>query len=167
MASRISDIFKRERYPQARAAGIQCGDGCDPHNLAAQTFQRTDNKSLQQAQQLCPGLVTKPMRSDRYRQVRPVASTISSLSLLACVNCLLLLQVSAQVLTLISQHATNGNCEKTSYDDFYVEVMPDSAKLAKAETWVLPADQAVHVLGGSSFSTLPAVLKWAVQVDAV
>ena len=153
-----------EQYLQARAAGIQCGDGCDPHNLAAQTFQRTDSKSLQQAQQLCPGLVTKPMRSDRYRQVRSVADTIFPLSLLVCANSLLLRQVSAQLLTLISQHATNGNCERTSYDDFYVEVMPDSASLAKAEKWLPPADHVMHVLGGASFGALPAVLKWAVQV---
>lgn len=52
---------------QARAAGIRCGDGSEPHNLAARTFQHENNMSLQEAQQLCPGLVTKPMRSDRYR----------------------------------------------------------------------------------------------------
>ena len=154
-------IVKPERYPQARAAGIHCGDGCDPHNLAAQTFRRADNKSLQEAQQLCPGLVTKPMRSDRYRQARLVTVQMPPG---ACWLSLLLLQVSAQVLTLISQHAMNDNCEKTSYDDFYLEVLPDSASLAKAETWLPPADQAVHVLGGGSFSTLPAVLKQAVQV---
>lgn len=124
---------------EARAAGIQCGDGSDPHNLAARTFQRPDNKSLQEARELCPGLVTKPMRSDRYRQV------------------------SAQVLALISQHATNGECEKTSYDDFYIEVVPDGASLRTAETWMPSADHIVHVIGGTSFGALPAVLKCAVQ----
>ena len=89
------------------------------------------------------------------------------MSLLACRNTLLLLQVSAQILTLISQHAKNGNCEKTSYDDFYVEVIFDSASLAETEIWLPPADHVVHVLGGGSFSALPAVLKRAVQVDVL
>lgn len=76
----------------------------------------------------------------------------------------LLLQVSAQVLALISQHATNGECEKTSYDDFYIEVVPDGASLRTAETWMPSADHIVHVIGGTSFGALPAVLKCAVQV---
>ena len=160
-------MVKFEQCQQARAAGIQCGDGCDPHNLATQTFRRADNKSLQQAKQLCPNLVTKPMRSDRYRQARPAYRHNFCLSLLACANSLLLLQVSAQILTLISQSATNGNCEKTSYDDFYVEIVPDNASLVKAGTWLPPADHVVHVLGDGSFSALPAVLKCAVQVDVL
>lgn len=57
------------RNVQARAAGIRCGDGSDPHSLAARTFHCENVKSLPETQQLCPGLITKPMRSDRYRQV--------------------------------------------------------------------------------------------------
>ena len=57
---------------QAKAFGVRCGDGSDPGNLAARTFQQDrphENRSLPEVRQMCPGLVTKPMRSDRYRQV--------------------------------------------------------------------------------------------------
>ena len=77
------------------------------------------------------------------------------------------LQVSAQILAVISQHATNGECEKTSYDDFYLEVLPDSSVLITAETWLPAADSEVHVIGGSDFAALPAVLKWAAKARAV
>ena len=66
-------------FLQARAAGIRCGDGSDPTNLAARTFRFEGNKSLQQAQQVCPGLVTRPMRSDRYRQ--------ASITIFHCSSC--------------------------------------------------------------------------------
>ncbi|KAL0031278.1 hypothetical protein WJX77_012706 [Trebouxia sp. C0004] len=125
---------------QARAAGIRCGDGSDSHNLAATTFHNDDNRSLQEARQLCPSLITKPMRSDRYRQV------------------------SAQVLALISPHATNGQCEKTSYDDFYLEVIPDAAKLTASDAWSPPSDIDLHILGETGFDALPPILKWGVQV---
>ena len=121
--------------------------------------------SLQEAQQLCPGLVTKPMRSDRYRQVcsadpDQVACIATLLTTLMCT-----LQVSAQILSLISQHATNGQCEKTSYDDFYLEVLPEASALPALAAWQPLADHEVHILGGSDFSALPAVLKLGVQVS--
>ena len=75
------------------------------------------------------------------------------------------MQVSAQILALISQHAANGECEKISYDDFYVEVLPDSAALSAAPTWLPAASGEVHVIGDTSFSALPAVLRWAVKVS--
>ena len=151
---------------QARAAGVRCGDGSDPHSLAARTFHRDTAKSLPETQQLCPGLITKPMRSDRYRQVcktlplslqihgnachvEPVASS---------------LQVSAQILGLISQHATNRQCERTSYDDFYLEVVPADAQLSAIDGWKLPNQNELHILGDIDFTALPAVLKCAVQV---
>ena len=71
-----------------------------------------------------------------------------------------LLQVSAQVLALISQHATNGQCEKTSYDDFYLEVLPDAAKLTASDAWFPPNNVDLHILGGIGFNALPPILKW-------
>ena len=77
-----------------------------------------------------------------------------------------LLQVSAQVLALISQHATNGQCEKTSYDDFYLEVLPDAAKLTASDAWFPPSNVDLHVLGDTGFNALPPILKWGVQVSS-
>ena len=77
---------------------------------------------------------------------------------------MLLLQVSAQILALVSQQATNRQCEKTSYDDFYLEVMPADAQLSASDGWQPPDHSDMHILGDSSFTELPAVLKWAVQV---
>ncbi|KAA6424352.1 MAG: DNA polymerase eta-like [Trebouxia sp. A1-2] len=76
----------------------------------------------------------------------------------------LLQQVSAQVLALISQHATNGQCEKTSYDDFYLEVLPDAAKLSASDAWIPPSSVDLHILGGTGFHALPPILKWGAQV---
>lgn len=75
------------------------------------------------------------------------------------------LQVSAQILALITQHAANGQCEKTSYDDFYLEVSAGPSMLSSAAVWVPPADTGLHILGGGSFDALPAMLKWAVQAS--
>lgn len=74
------------------------------------------------------------------------------------------LQVSAQILALISQHATNRQCEKTSYDDFYLEVVPADAQLSASDGWQPPDHSKMHILGDTSWAALPAVLKWAVQV---
>ena len=74
--------------------------------------------------------------------------------------------MSAQILALISQHATSGECEKTSYDDFYIEVQPCASQLSAAAAWLPPVDTEVHILGGSSFTALPATLKQAVQVSS-
>ena len=71
-------------------------------------------------------------------------------------------QVSAQILALISQYATNGQCEKTSYDDFYVEVV-QGASAAACVAWEPPADSELHILGGGSFHMLPLVLQLGAQ----
>ena len=76
-----------------------------------------------------------------------------------------LLQVSAQILALISQHATTGQCEKTSYDDFYLEVLPDAAKLTALDAWAPPSNIDLHILGGTGFNALPPILKRGVQVS--
>ena len=76
-----------------------------------------------------------------------------------------LLQVSAQVLALISQHATNGQCEKTSYDDFYLEVLPDAASLTASDAWFPPNNVGLHILGGTGFNALPPILKRGLQVS--
>jgi len=67
---------------------------------------------------------------------------------------------------LISQHATNGQCEKTSYDDFYLEVLPDAAKLTASDAWFPPSNVDLHVLGDTGFNALPPILKWGVQVSS-
>ena len=73
-------------------------------------------------------------------------------------------QVSAQLLALLSTYAANGQCEKTSYDDFYLEVHATSSAITSQQDCSLPTDGAVHVVGDSSFAALPAVLQQAVQV---
>lgn len=94
-------------------------------------------------------------------------------------------QVSAQLLALLSTFAANGQCEKTSYDDFYLEVhssssaevVPQGCSASAGEGVHCSssdadiqqgcstlAGEAVHVVGGTSLATLPAILQQAVQV---
>lgn len=69
--------------------------------------------------------------------------------------------MSAQLLELLSQFASNGQCEKTSYDDFYLEVHSSPAAQQDAAE---QAGAGVRVIGGDSFHVLPAMLRHAVQV---
>ena len=73
--------------------------------------------------------------------------------------------MSAQLLEMLSPFATNGRCEKTSYDDFYLEVSGSGSSSAQQG---IPEQigVAVHVVGGRSFAALPAILRHAVQVIA-
>ena len=73
-------------------------------------------------------------------------------------------QVSAQLLALLSTFAANGQCEKTSYDDFYLEVHATSSTITSQQDCSPPTEGTVHVVGDSSFAALPAVLQLAVQV---
>lgn len=74
------------------------------------------------------------------------------------------LQVSAQLLALLSTFAANGQCEKTSYDDFYLEIHSSMSAGDIKQDLQLSADQEVHVIGGSKMDMLPAILCQAVQV---
>lgn len=76
----------------------------------------------------------------------------------------MLVQVSAQLLALLSTFAANGQCEKTSYDDFYLEVHSSKAAVHNQQRWEPAADQEVHIIGSAGMETLPDILRQAVQV---
>lgn len=55
---------------EARAAGVRCGDGAGAGGRAhVPHLVQMGAVSLEEAQRTCPGLVVKPMRTSRYRQV--------------------------------------------------------------------------------------------------
>ncbi|KAL4854768.1 DNA polymerase iota [Chlorella vulgaris] len=88
---------------EARAAGIRCGDGAGAAGRAAVPhLVRMQATSLEECRRRCPGLQVRPMRTDRYRQAS--------------------LQVAQQLHDLLRTHAPNGQVEKTSYDDFYIDI---------------------------------------------
>ena len=49
----------------------------------------------------------------------------------------------------------------------YLEVLPGCSMLLTAENWLPAADSEVHIIGGSDFTALPAVLKWAAKARNV
>lgn len=76
-------------------------------------------------------------------------------------------QVSAQLLALLSTFAANGQCEKTSYDDFYLEIHSSKAAVHGQQRREPAADQEVHVIGNTGLDKLPDILRQAVEVKLV
>ncbi|KAL4422612.1 hypothetical protein ABPG75_008809 [Micractinium tetrahymenae] len=84
---------------EARAAGIRCGDGAGAAGRAAiPHLQRMQAASVEECRRRCPGLQVRPMRTDRCREV------------------------SQQVHDLLRSFAPDGQVERTSYDDCYLDV---------------------------------------------
>ncbi|GLC37395.1 hypothetical protein PLESTM_000579000 [Pleodorina starrii] len=99
---------------EARAAGIRCGDGVGAGGRASIPYLRAMGAvSMAEAQVRCPDLVVRPMRTERYRRV------------------------AEQVHALLRRFAPDGQVEKTSYDDFYLDVTAaccGEAELVRAGT---------------------------------
>ncbi|GLI59531.1 hypothetical protein VaNZ11_001423, partial [Volvox africanus] len=84
---------------EARAAGIRCGDGVGAGGRASIPYLKAMGAvSRAEAQRRCPGLVIRPMRTERYRRV------------------------AEQLHASLRRFAPDVLVEKTSYDDFYMDV---------------------------------------------
>ncbi|KAK9807873.1 hypothetical protein WJX72_011771 [[Myrmecia] bisecta] len=84
---------------EARAAGVRCGDGVGAGGRSnIKWLQEVGAVSMEEAKRRCPGLVVRPMRTERYRQV------------------------AGQVHDLLRRFTPAGLVEKASYDDFYLDV---------------------------------------------
>eukprot|EP00928_Gymnodinium_smaydae_P015669 TRINITY_DN15801_c0_g1_i2.p1 TRINITY_DN15801_c0_g1~~TRINITY_DN15801_c0_g1_i2.p1 ORF type:complete len:573 (+),score=46.47 TRINITY_DN15801_c0_g1_i2:231-1949(+) len=98
--------------------GLRKGDGVGAQGRANISFlAEMGSMSMDECRRRCPGLVVRPMRTERYRQVGALA------------------------LRLLEQW--QAPVEKTSYDDFYVDV----TKLAAADsaaTTCLPSSARVY-----------------------
>ncbi|RMZ56189.1 hypothetical protein APUTEX25_002379 [Auxenochlorella protothecoides] len=93
---------------EARAAGIRCGDGAGPGaRQGVPWLKAMEAASADTCRARCPGLVIRPMRVDRYRQV------------------------ADQVLETLRGLWPGVAVEKASYDDFYLDIsgVPESAKV--------------------------------------
>ena len=84
---------------EARKAGIRCGDGVGSGGRAAIPHLReTGAKSVQDCCRICPGLVVRRMRPDRYRQV------------------------SEQLFLFLKNRFPSCAVQKSSCDDFFIDL---------------------------------------------
>ncbi|KAG2491453.1 hypothetical protein HYH03_010239 [Edaphochlamys debaryana] len=84
---------------EAKAAGVRCGDGVGAGGRASIPHLKAMGAvSMAEARRRCPGLVVRPMRTERYRRV------------------------AEQLHELLRRFAPDGQVEKTSYDDFYLDI---------------------------------------------
>jgi nucleotidyltransferase/DNA polymerase involved in DNA repair len=124
---------------EAKAAGVRKGDGVGAGGRSnIQSLKDSGAVSAEEARRRCPGLVVRPMRTERYREV------------------------SLAVHQLLRQWANGAEVEKASYDDFYLELRPDSPAVASHQL-SSPGSYSVHFVGVSSVSDLPPRLQFAVR----
>ena len=82
---------------ESKAAGIRKGDGVGARGRAQiETLRRMGSRGVEECKRLCPGLVVRPMRVERYREV------------------------GAAVLSVLQ--SWGAPVEKTSCDDYYIDV---------------------------------------------
>lgn len=106
---------------------------------------------IDEARQRCPGLVVKPMRTARYREVRGAIEmrAVDTEST----------QIASEVHALLQAAAPGCAIEKASYDDYYIDATPlchGSVPLALAAP---PSTPNIHVWGGAWDALGPAM--WA------
>ena len=95
---------------EARQAGIRCGDGVGDAGRAAIPYLREiKSRSIEQCRAICPGLVVRSMRPDRYREISE--ALMEFLKSFLPESCII---------------------EKTSCDDFYVDVSEHVMELTHA-----------------------------------
>ena len=101
---------------EAKAAGLRKGDGVGARGREQIAHLREMRSiGLDEARRKCPGLVVRPMRTDRYREV------------------------AAEIAALLGRWG--AAVERTSYDDFYLDVTelvrgaPAAALPARARIW--------------------------------
>ena len=82
---------------ESKAAGVRKGDGVGARGRAQiETLRRMGSRGVEECKRLCPGLVVRPMRVERYREV------------------------GAAVLSVLQ--SWGAPVEKTSCDDYYIDV---------------------------------------------